>query len=186
MVAIEVPLDPSKVSGEVERITKALNQMEGVSITSNYMEDKVTVKGTVMDMADAQKIIRKIEQVPGVKSVITTIKLSPLKLKSRIYFEPGSAKLEPTYTQTIAEIKKFLSQYPQKHLRIIGHTDRTGNPDINRKLAMQRANIVRDALVKQGVDARRLEVAGQTNSPQDVEYNQPLLLSRCVTFDLFE
>ncbi|MGD1805958.1 OmpA family protein [Dapis sp. BLCC M126] len=186
IVAIEVPLDPSKVSGEVERITKALNQMEGVSITTNYTEDKVKVKGTVMDMADAQKIIRKIEQVPGVKSVITTIKLSPLKLKTRIYFDLGSAKLEPTYTETIAEIKEFLSQYPQKHLRIIGHTDRTGNPELNQKLAMERANIVRDALVKQGVDARRLEVAGQTNSPQDVEYNQPLLLSRCVTFDLFE
>ena len=160
--------------------------MEGVSITTDYTEDKVTVTGTVMDMTDTQKIIRKIEQVPGVKSVITTIKLSPLKLKTRIYFEPGSAKLEPSYAETIAEIKEFLSQYPQKHLRIIGHTDRTGNPDINRKLAMERANIVRDALVKQGVDARRLEVTGQINSPQDVEYNQPLLLSRCVTFDLFE
>ncbi len=186
IVAIEIPPDPSEVSGEVERITKALNQMEGVSITTDYTEDKVTVKGTVMDMVDAQKIIRKIEQVPGVKSVITTIKLSPLKLKTRIYFEPGSAKLEPTYAQTMVEIKEFLSQYPQKHLRIIGHTDRTGSPDVNQKLAIERANIVRDALVKQGVDARRLQVAGQTNSPQDVEYNQPLLLSRCVTFDLFE
>ncbi|MDJ0515456.1 MAG: OmpA family protein [Trichodesmium sp. MO_231.B1] len=186
IVTIEVPPDPSEVSGEVERITKALNQIEGVSITSNYTEDKVTVKGTVMDMADAQKIIRKIEQVPGVQSVITTIKLSPLKLKTRIYFDLGSAKLEPTYAETMAEIKEFLSQYPQKHLRIIGHTDRTGNPEINQKLAIQRANIVRDALVKQGVDARRLQVTGQTNSPQDVEYNQPLLLSRCVTFDLFE
>ncbi|NES03251.1 MAG: OmpA family protein [Okeania sp. SIO2F4] len=186
IVTIEVPPDPSEVSGEVERITKALNQIEGVSITSNYTEDKVTVKGTVMDMADTQKIIRKIEQVPGVQSVITTIKLSPLKLKTRIYFDLGSAKLEPTYAETMAEIKEFLSQYPQKHLRIIGHTDRTGNPESNQKLAIQRANIVRDALVKQGVDARRLQVTGQTNSPQDVEYNQPLLLSRCVTFDLFE
>ncbi|MGD1702976.1 OmpA family protein [Dapis sp. BLCC M229] len=186
IVAIEIPPDPSEVSGEVERMTKALNQMEGVSITSNYTEDKVTVKGTVMDMADTQKIIRKIEQVPGVQSVITTIKLSPLKLKTRIYFDLGSAKLEPTYAETMAEIKEFLSQYPQKHLRIIGHTDRTGNPESNQKLAIQRANIVRDALVKQGVEARRLQVTGQTNSPQDVEYNQPLLLSRCVTFDLFE
>ncbi|MEM1171886.1 MAG: OmpA family protein [Cyanobacteria bacterium P01_H01_bin.35] len=186
IVIAEVPPNPSEVSGEVKRITKVLNQIEGVSITSNYMEDKVTVKGTVMDMADVPKITTKIEQVPGVKSVSATIKLSPLKLKDRIYFAPGSAKLESAYAKTIAEIKEFLSQYPQKHLRIIGHTDRTGSPDINEKLAMQRANIVRDALVKQGVDARRLEVAGQTNSPQDVEYNQPLLLSRCVTFDLFE
>lgn len=186
IVTIKLPPDPSKINGEVERITKALNQMEGVSINSNYTEDKVTVKGTVMDMADVREIIRKIEQVPGVESVITTIKLSPLKLKTRIYFDPGSAKLERAYAKTIAEIQEFLSQHPQKHLRIIGHTDRTGNPDINKKLALKRANVVRDALVKEGVDARRLKVSGKTNSPQDVEYNQPLLLSRCVTFDLFE
>ncbi|MGK7922897.1 MAG: OmpA family protein [Trichodesmium sp.] len=186
IVTIEVPPDASKVSGEVDRITKALNQMEGVSITSQYTEDRVKIEGTVMDMADTQTIIRKIEEIPGVKSVISTIKLSPLKLRTRIYFEQGSAKLEPTYTETMAQIQEFLSQYPQKHLRIIGHTDRTGDPTINQKLAIERANVVRDALVKQGVDPRRLEITGQINSPQDVEYNQPLLLSRCVTFDLFE
>ncbi|NEQ36226.1 MAG: OmpA family protein [Okeania sp. SIO3I5] len=186
IVAIKVPPDPWKISGEVERITKALNQIEGVSISSNYTEDKVTVKGTVMDMADVEKITKKIEQVPGVESVTTTIKLDPLKVKERIYFARGSAKLESAYAKTIADIKEFLSQYPQENLRIIGHTDRTGNPNINKKLALRRANVVRYALVKEGVDARRLKVTGQINSPQDVESNQPLLLSRCVTFDLFK
>ncbi|NES73685.1 MAG: OmpA family protein, partial [Okeania sp. SIO2D1] len=144
------------------------------------------VKGTVMDMADSQIIIRKIEEVPGVESVISTTKLSPLKLKTRIYFDIGSAQLQPVYIDTMAQIQEFLTQYPQKHLRIVGHTDRTGNPSINEQLAFERAYTVRDALVKQGVDARRLKIIGQTNSPQDVEYNQPLLLSRCVTFELFE
>ncbi|NEQ72562.1 MAG: OmpA family protein [Okeania sp. SIO2C9] len=176
----------SEISDEVDRITRVLNQMEGVSISTEYGKGRVTVKGTVMDMADSQIIISKIEQVPGVKSVISTTKLSPLKLKTRIYFDLGSAQLHPVYIDTMAQIQEFLTQYPQKHLRIIGHTDRTGNPKINEQLALERSYTVRDALVKQGVDARRLEVTGQTNSPQGVEYNQPLLLSRCVTFDLFE
>ncbi|MDY7002691.1 MAG: OmpA family protein [Cyanobacteriota bacterium] len=178
--------DASEISDEVDRITRVLNQMEGVSISAEYGKGRVTVKGTVMDMADSQIIISKIQQVPGVQSVISTTKLSPLKLKTRIYFELGSAQLQPVYKETMAQIQELLTQYPQKHLRIIGHTDRTGNPDINEQLALERANTVRDALVKQGVDARRLEVTGQTDSPQGVEYNQPLLLSRCVTFDLFE
>ncbi|NET78518.1 OmpA family protein [Okeania sp. SIO1F9] len=186
ITAVRRPQDASEISDEVDRLTRVLNQMEGVSISTEYGEGRVTVKGTVMDMADSQIIIRKIEQVPGVKSVISTTKLSPLKLKTRIYFDLGSAKLHPVYIDTMAQIQEFLTQYPQKHLRIIGHTDRTGNPNINEQLALERSYTVRDALVKQGVDARRLEVTGQTNSPQGVEYNQPLLLSRCVTFDLFE
>ncbi|NEP90197.1 MAG: OmpA family protein, partial [Okeania sp. SIO2C2] len=186
ITAVRRPQDASEISDEVDRLTRVLNQMEGVSISTEYGEGRVTVKGTVMDMADSQIIIRKIEQVPGVKSVISTTKLSPLKLKTRIYFDLGSAKLHPVYIDTMAQIQEFLTQYPQKHLRIIGHTDRTGNPNINEQLALERSYTVRDALVKQGVDARRLEVTGQINSPQGVEYNQPLLLSRCVTFDLFE
>ena len=185
IVAMEISLDFSEVSDEVDRITKALNEIEGVSITSDYAEGKVIIEGTVMDMTDSQKIVGKIEQVPGVESVISTIKLSPLKLKTRIYFDLGSAQLQSNYVETITQIQEFLSQYPQKYLRIIGHTDRTGDPVTNQRLATERADTVRDALVKQGVDARRLEVTGQTNPPQDVEYNQPLLLSRCVTFELF-
>ncbi|GGA18001.1 OmpA family protein [Okeania sp. KiyG1] len=177
---------PSEVSDEVGRMTRVLNQMDGVSISTEYGEGRVIVKGTVMDMADSQIIIRKIEQVPGVTSVISTTKLSPLKLKTRIYFDIGSAQLQPVYLDTMAQIREFLTQYPQKHLRILGHTDRTGSPNLNRQLALERAYTVRDALVKQGVDARRLDIIGQTNSPQDVEDNQPLLLSRCVTFELFE
>ncbi|MEB3342015.1 OmpA family protein [Okeania sp.] len=186
IIIIEVPPDPSEIRAELELITKALNQMKGVSITTKYTEDKVIVIGTVMDAVDAEKIIAKIEQVPGVKSVVTAIKLSPLTLNSRIYFELGSAKLQPAYTETIVQIKQFLSQHPTKYLKIIGYTDRTGGPDINQKLALERATIVRDALVKQGVDARRLIVTGKTSSPQDVEDNQPLLLSRCVVFELLE
>ncbi|MGB3512554.1 MAG: OmpA family protein [Microcoleaceae cyanobacterium] len=186
IIAVDLPPDLEKVNGEVNRITKALNQMEGVSINSEYLEGKVILKGTVMDMEDTQKIIQKIEQVPGVKSVISTMKLSPLNLKTRIYFDLGSAKLNPAYQQTMEQIQEFLNQYPQKHLRIVGHTDRTGDPYNNQALAIERADTVRNALVQQGADPRRLEVTGQKNSPQDVEYNQPLLLSRCVTFELFE
>ncbi|MDJ0552979.1 MAG: OmpA family protein [Microcoleaceae cyanobacterium MO_207.B10] len=186
IVAVEVPPETEEVVGELDRITRALNQMEGVSIASEYAEGKVTLQGTVMDMEDTQTVIRKIEQVPGVKSVISTIKISPLKLKTRIYFDLGMSRLEPAYQETMVQIAEFLSQYPKKHLRIVGHTDRTGNQATNEKLAIERANAVMDALVEQGVDARRLEVTGETNSPQDVEYNQPLLLSRCVTFELFE
>ena len=183
IIAIDVPPDPASIAAEVKRVTAVLNQIEGVSISSRYGERKVTVEGTVMQMIDAQKIAQSMKQVPGVQSVISTVKLNPLKITTRIYFNVGSATLNSEYGEVIGNIKEFLKQYPQKHLKIIGHSDRQGNLAINQQLARKRAEAVRIALVQQGVDPRRLQVVASLNPPADVESSQPLLLSRCVIFE---
>ncbi|MBD2040004.1 OmpA family protein [Microcoleus sp. FACHB-672] len=183
IIAVDVPPDPVLVVAEVKRATDVLNQMEGISISTKYAERKVTVEGTVREKTDTQKIVQALKQIPGVQSVISTIQLNPLQITSRIYFEPGSAALNPAYLKTIIQIKSFLQQYPQKNLRIIGHSDTLGNQTKNQQLARQRAIAVRDALVSQGVDPKRLQAIGKPKPPAGVESNQPLLLSRCVVFE---
>ncbi|MDY6804097.1 MAG: OmpA family protein [Cyanobacteriota bacterium] len=186
IVAVEVPPEPEEVMSAVERVTGALNQIKGVSVVTEYAEEKVKVEGTVTDMAQSKIIVGELEQIPGVKSVVSTIKLSPLTLENRIYFDVNSAKLKSAYQETIVEIQQFMSQYPQKHLKIQGYSDRLGSQKKNEALATKRAEAVRDALVEEGVDPRRLEVIGNSTPPPDVESNQPLLLSRCVLFEPFE
>jgi flagellar motor protein MotB len=183
IIAVDVPPDPVIVQAEVKRITKVLNLMEGVSISSSYLHRRVTVEGTVMQMTDTRTIVQAFKQIPGVQSVVSTIKLNPLKISTRVYFDAGSERLSPAYEDTINTIKEFLKQYPLKHLKITGHSDKLGSPTINQKLALNRAEAVRNALVEAGVDPKRLEIVGVNNPPQDVESSQPLLLSRCVTFE---
>ena len=43
-------------------------------------------------------------------------------------------------------------------ISVVGHADTSGSHDYNRKLAMRRANAVRDALVQRGVDANLIRV----------------------------
>jgi outer membrane protein OmpA-like peptidoglycan-associated protein len=183
IVAVDVPPDPVLTAAEVQRIATVLNKMEGVSISTNYADRRVTVEGTVFQNADAQKIAQSFKQIPGVESVISTVKLNPLKIATRIYFEQGIAKLDSTHQETIVNVKDFLKQHPQKRIKIIGHSDRVGEASANQQLALLRAEAVRDALVLQGVDPKRLQVIGSKNSPAGVEPNQPLLLSRCVLFE---
>ncbi len=183
IIAVDVPPDPVLTAGEVQRITAVLNQREGVSISSRYGDRKVTVEGTVIDGADAQKIAQSLKQIPGVQSVISTVKLDPLKITTRIYFQQGTATLDSTYGEMIASVKNFMDQYPQKQIKIIGHSDRTGELVTNQRLSLQRAAAVREALVRQGADPKRLQTIASPNSPDGVEPNQPLLLSRCVVFE---
>jgi hypothetical protein len=54
---------------------------------------------------------------------------------------------------------------------------------VNERLALKRATTVRDALVKQGVDPKRLEAIANPKPPNDVEAHQPHLLGRVVLFE---
>jgi len=183
IVAVDVPPDPVLTAAEVQRITAVLNQREGVFISTRYGDRKVTVEGRVIDGADAQKIAQSLKQIPGVQSVISTVKLEPPKITSRIYFQQGTTKLDSTYGEIIASVKKFMDRYPQKQIKIIGHSDRTGELATNQQLSLRRAAAVRDALVRQGADPKRLQTIGSPNPPPGLEPNQPRLLSRCVLFE---
>ena len=183
IVAVDVPPDPVLTTAEVQRITAVLNRLWGVAISSRYGDRRVTVEGTVMEEGDAEKITQSLKQVPGVQSVINTVELNPLKITTRIYFEAGRTKLDTTYQETIVNLINFLKQHPQKRIKIIGHSDRTGEVATNQQLSLRRAVAVQDALVLQGADPKRLQVVGSDSPPADVEPNQPLLLSRCVRFE---
>jgi outer membrane protein OmpA-like peptidoglycan-associated protein len=184
IIAVDVPPDPVLVRAEVERVTAVLNQIEGVEITSSYDDRQVSVKGTVRAIADVDKITEAMRQIPGVHSVVSAIEFDPLEISTRIYFEPGSFALKSSYQETLARIKGILDEYPRQHLRLVGHSDRTGNPQKNQQLALKRAQVVREALIRQGVAGQRLHAIGKSEGPVDVESNQPLLLSRVVVFEL--
>jgi peptidoglycan-associated lipoprotein len=49
------------------------------------------------------------------------------------------------------------SPYQTVRLRLIGRTDREGTDDYNQKLGLKRAEYVKDALVRHGVDGGRIQ-----------------------------
>ena len=60
-------------------------------------------------------------------------------------------------SNTIKEIVAWMKAHPTATATITGHADAgTGNPTINAKYAADRAAAVKQALVKAGIDAKRL------------------------------
>ncbi len=183
---IELPYTDELTKAQVQRVRNTLNQMDGVVIVASYTEGRVIVKGAVLYAKDFPKIIQAFDNIPGVKSVENNVQLQGLDLSSRIYFDLGSAQLKPEDIGTkIRSIKEFLERYPQKHLRIIGYADPRSQATENQGLAQQRAQMVKDVLVQQGIDTNRLQVRGVGKRPPDVDASQPLWLNRCVVFDPF-
>lgn len=78
-----------------------------------------------------------------------------------IYFDTGRAEVKPESKPALAEIARLLGQSPALKLKVVGHTDMTGNLDTNMKLSQARAEAVVQALVGQhGILPSRLKGHG--------------------------
>jgi outer membrane protein OmpA-like peptidoglycan-associated protein len=75
-------------------------------------------------------------------------------------FETGQASLKPGATTAIDRLVQFMRDYPERSVRIEGHTDSVGSAVTNQQLSERRAVAVRDALVARGVEATRIETVG--------------------------
>ncbi|MFY2559227.1 OmpA family protein [Corallococcus terminator] len=74
-------------------------------------------------------------------------------------FEEGSATLTPQSDASVGQLASVLREKPNSRVRIAGHTDATGDANVNRQLAQRRAEAVRSALVADGISANRVDVA---------------------------
>jgi outer membrane protein OmpA-like peptidoglycan-associated protein len=88
--------------------------------------------------------------------------------KQIVRFETNSAKLVIAEADRIddltQEIGKLLRLHAGTRIRVAGHADDTGNPGSNEQLSTDRASMVADALVAQGIPRSALEPVGLGNT----------------------
>ncbi len=84
-----------------------------------------------------------------------------LEMPGAIVFETGKATLLPESDPVLKQLKDFLNEKKQITLvRIEGHTDNVGQPHANLKLSGERALAVRQWLVDNGIEDKRLIAIG--------------------------
>lgn len=105
----------------------------------------------VVDFALSQKPRKSLVQVTAHAIVI----------KQQVHFATGTAAIKPESRQLLDSVTDALVTNPQiKRVEIQGHTDNRGSQELNTKLSEDRANAVRDYLIKNGIDAGRLTAQG--------------------------
>ncbi|MEW6775483.1 MAG: OmpA family protein [Bdellovibrionota bacterium] len=84
-----------------------------------------------------------------------------IQISQMIYFATGKATILEQSFPVLREIADVLKENP--HLLLVeiqGHTDSRGKDDVNKKLSQNRADSVRNFLVKEGVESARLTAVG--------------------------
>ena len=77
-----------------------------------------------------------------------------------IHFDSDQSTLQPAAGALLDDIATTLKNFPEWGLRIVGHTDATGDPEANVALSVARAEAIKAALVERGVAAEKLLAAG--------------------------
>lgn len=90
-----------------------------------------------------------------------------------IFFEENKAVLTAESTPELDYVTKFLNANPRLMVQISGYTDSKGEKAYNKKLSMDRAKVVVDALVLRGIAAKRVIAKGYGEESPTVPNEKP-------------
>ncbi|MCL4485786.1 MAG: OmpA family protein [Nitrospirae bacterium] len=108
--------------------------------------------------AKQNRIARLREQLANLKAKKTDRGLV-LTLGS-VLFDLNRASLKSGGIKNVNRLARFMQSDPKRNVMIEGYTDSTGSPEYNKKLSKRRADAVRDALIKDGINPQRIVTKG--------------------------
>jgi outer membrane protein OmpA-like peptidoglycan-associated protein len=107
------------------------------------------------------KLTIHVRARPKDKDKLVVVEKKEIKIKQQVLFETGKATILPASAGLLQEVADVIVHNPQVgRIEIQGHTDNVGDKQFNIDLSAARAQAVKDFLVKQGVDAVRLDTKG--------------------------
>ena len=112
-------------------------------------------------MAKQKQQMEAATQGTGVQVTQTADNQLKLEVPSDISFATGSARIAPALEPILDRFAQTLAENPKTTVRIVGHTDSTGNDAINDPLSVNRASSVRNYLVARGVASNRIAIDGR-------------------------
>ncbi|WP_045464226.1 OmpA family protein [Vibrio hyugaensis] len=82
------------------------------------------------------------------------------KMQVRVLFANDSDEINPVFRRQIRELSDFLKEYPSTSIELQGYASKVGGSSHNLDLSKRRANNVREALLRYGVDSNRVRIVG--------------------------
>jgi outer membrane protein OmpA-like peptidoglycan-associated protein len=85
----------------------------------------------------------------------------PAPIGIRLYFIEGKEEFTPESAQSLQVVLAEIKRRPAPDVVVVGHTDRVGTVPSNDRLSLQRAERVRQELIRIGIPADSISVAGR-------------------------
>ncbi|CAM8665082.1 OmpA Outer membrane protein and related peptidoglycan-associated (lipo)proteins [Comamonadaceae bacterium] len=116
------------------------------------------------------------EEVAKRHGAVLALPLLP-PVRFTLQFEPGTSILKPDSQSQLSGILELASARAGGEIQVVGHTDRTGSPQANDTLSLQRAQAVRTLLIQRGFEPALVEAIGRGEReplvPTEPNVNEP-------------
>jgi outer membrane protein OmpA-like peptidoglycan-associated protein len=83
---------------------------------------------------------------------------------NKVYFDLGQASILPESYGQLEGLVGMMRDNPKMRIQVVGHTDNQGNSKLNKRLSVRRAFGVRQYLIGQGIDGKRIKFKGMGGS----------------------
>ena len=150
--------DPRVQTSAPEKLADARDSLEIAQQAWNDNEDKAKVDHNAYlarryseTAIEAAKFRTAAAQAANAARIITL---------PGVLFQTGKADLNAQGVQAANDLANFLRVRPDRTVVISGYTDSTGSANINAALSAARADVVKTALVNQGIEASRIQSKG--------------------------
>lgn len=78
----------------------------------------------------------------------------------KVYFKVGEAVILPNSYDQLEGVAEMMKEKPEMRIQLEGHTDNQGDSKLNQKLSLERAFKVREYLMTNGIDGKRIGFTG--------------------------
>ena len=137
---------------------------------------------------DLTKLNGKYLEIEGKDMTVKPVEVGAKVEMNNIFFEFGKAALKPESYPELNRIAEFFKTNKKIVSEISGHTDNVGTDEINNKLSQERADVVRNYLLTQGVPAERISAKGYGKTRPKVNNDTPenQAINRRVEFEILK
>jgi len=191
----------NKETGEsFQGIVSVIDMEKGVEVTPKYMRPDGSF---AFDLIDDRKYLLTIQgkeffriekelDLDGDTSVnMETSSINFLRLQfESIEFKTGSAEILPKMENDLDKLMNYVLDNPNMRLKVSGHTDSRGDPELNLKLSQNRANAIKQYLINKGkITSSRIKAKGYGSKKpiiKDADSEEDHQKNRRVEFEILK
>ena len=144
--------------GEIDDLNARINELRD----ENDNKDRRIARDIrrIAELEDSLEAAKKVK-APVVTKVTKVVNVNNNVLQPTVIFGQGKSSVDAAQMASVAMIAKYMKNHPESKILIKGYASPEGNPELNQKLSVARAQAVKDALVSRyGLAASRLTIQG--------------------------
>jgi outer membrane protein OmpA-like peptidoglycan-associated protein len=144
--------------GEIDDLNARINELRDESDSKDRRIARDIRR--IAELEDSLEAAKKVK-APVVNKVTKVVTVNNNVLQPTVIFGQGKSTVDAAQMASVAMIAKYMKNHPESQILIKGYASPEGNPELNQKLSVARAQSVKDALVSRyGIAASRLTIQG--------------------------